>query len=181
MVVSEHGKILRYNHEVHALDKYIKDDSLMTLEVTAFKERLKDVRKREAVEQAVGSPTQSANTPHEKFPRRPGLRPLPSGGLRQLEGNATTPASMAPLEKKAMETSAECLKCHVTGFNQPSGYPNLSTELGSVSCEQCHGFGTLHGDKSFVVKPAAESCTTCHDKKNSPNFDYATYWKKISH
>jgi len=152
----------------------------MAIEVTAFKERLKDVRKREAVEQAVGSTTPNANTPHEKF-----LGAQVCARCHQTAFDSWKDShhatSMAVLEKKAMETSAECLKCHVTGFNQPSGYPNLSTELGSVSCEQCHGFGTLHGDKTFVMKPGAESCTTCHDKKNSPNFDYATYWKKIAH
>ena len=28
---------------------------------------------------------------------------------------------------------------------------------------------------------AKDSCTTCHDEENSPNFDYATYWEKIKH
>jgi 2',3'-cyclic-nucleotide 2'-phosphodiesterase (5'-nucleotidase family) len=178
-VVSEHGKILRYNHEIHSLDKNVKDDSLMALAVTDLKARLADVRKREAVEQAVGANNQ-ANTPHEKFL---GAQVCARCHQAAFDSWKASPHanSMAVLEAKAMEGSADCLKCHVTGFNQPSGYPNSSTELGNVSCEQCHGLGTLHGDKTFVVHPAAQSCTVCHDQKNSPHFDYKAYWSKIAH
>jgi hypothetical protein len=180
-VVSEHGKILRFNHEVHSLDHNVRDDSLMALQVTGLKDQLKDVRKREAVEQVVGQQSQGmAPTPHEKY----------LGGMvcsrchaDAFEAWKKSPhaSSLTALEAKAMDGSAECLKCHVTGYSQVSGYPNAPTEMGSVSCEQCHGFGTQHGDKSFVARPTAETCKVCHDSKNSPNFDYKKYWSQIAH
>ncbi len=180
-VVSEHGKILRYNHEVHSLDHNVKDDSLVAVQVTALKEQLKDVRKREAVEQVVGQQQPGASpAPHEKY--------LGGSICARCHADAFAAwkksphaAALTALEAKAMDGSAECLKCHVTGYSQPSGYPNAQTETGSVSCEECHGFGTLHGDKTFVAHPSAETCKVCHDTKNSPNFDYKKYWGQIAH
>jgi 2',3'-cyclic-nucleotide 2'-phosphodiesterase (5'-nucleotidase family) len=180
-VVSEHGKMLRYNHEVHSLDKNVKDDSLMALQVTALKDQLKEVRKREAVEQVVGQTSPGATqAAHEKY--------LGGQICSRCHADAFTVWKKSPhasaltsLEAKAMEGSAECLKCHVTGYNQTSGYPSAPTEMGAVSCEQCHGFGTLHGDKTFIAKPGAETCKVCHDQKNSPNFDYKKYCSQIAH
>jgi 2',3'-cyclic-nucleotide 2'-phosphodiesterase (5'-nucleotidase family) len=180
MVVSEHGKILRYTHNMHQLDKNVKDDSTIVAMVEDFKGKLRDVRKREAVEQVIGQNTQTPTPAQEKF-----LGAMVCQRCHQAAYEAwnksTHAHSMKPLEAKAMETSAECLKCHVTGYSIPNGYPNAATELGSVSCEQCHGYGTLHGDKQFTVRPAAESCKTCHDSKNSPNFEYESYWARIAH
>src|SRR5262249_32958904 len=71
MVVSGHGKILRVTSEAHSLDKNVKDDSLVTVQVNALKDKLKDIRKREAIEGVVGStpaaPGQAASAAHEKF------------------------------------------------------------------------------------------------------------------
>lgn len=182
-VVSEHGKILRYNHEIHTLDKGVRDDSLMALEVVGLKSQLKEARKREAVEQVVGQPganRAAAPVSHEKF--------LGSQVCSRCHADAFAAwkksphaTSLTSLETKAMEGSADCLKCHVTGYNQASGYPASPAEMGTVSCEQCHGFGTLHGEKRFVARPAAESCKVCHDSKNSPHFEYKKYWSQIAH
>jgi hypothetical protein len=39
----------------------------------------------------------------------------------------------------------KCLKCHVTGFGDPSGYvADGSKDLLMVGCESCHGPGALH-------------------------------------
>ena len=89
--------------------------------------------------------------------------------------------SLATLEGKSMEGSADCLRCHVTGHDDPAGYLVNKTDFGKVSCEQCHGHGTMHGEPGFIAKPKAESCTVCHDKKNSPDFNFAKYWNAIAH
>jgi hypothetical protein len=181
-VVSEHGKILRYTHEAHSLDKNVKDDSTVAASVVGLKESMKEARKREAVEQAVGQSPQATeqNAPHEKFL---GGQICARCHVSEYESwkESKHAHSMASLEAKAMDQSAECLKCHVTGYSQPGGYPALSNELAVVSCEECHGVGTMHGDPKFVARPKAESCAVCHDKKNSPKFEYKSYWAKIAH
>jgi 2',3'-cyclic-nucleotide 2'-phosphodiesterase (5'-nucleotidase family) len=186
-VVSENGKILRYNHEIHQLDKNVKDDSLVALKVLALKDTLKEERKREAVESVVGAAPAAAGAgaaastkaAHEKYL---GAQICARCHQAEFESWKNSPHfhSLSTLESKAMENSAECLKCHVTGYAKPTGFPNTS-ELGSISCEECHGQGTLHGDKTFVARPNAQSCTVCHDQKNSPHFEYKSYWAKIAH
>ena len=185
MVVSEHGKVLRYTHQSHAIDKNTADDSTMAQAVEGLKLRLKEARKREAVESVVGqNPTAPGGGgpggPQEKF-----LGAQMCARCHQPEYQSWKESkhahSMASLETKAMEGAAECLKCHVTGYNMQSGFPNAQGELGTVSCEQCHGYGTTHGDSKFVPHPTESSCVVCHDAKNSPNFDFKEYWARMAH
>lgn len=79
-----------------------------------------------------------------------------------------------------------CIVCHVTGFNEPSGYQMMvykdngagktdttdTVELRNVQCESCHGMGTLHGTAGMVTKVTAESCVKCHDAANDKDFDF---------
>lgn len=47
-----------------------------------------------------------------------------------------------PAKYKANE---ECLKCHTTGYGQPTGFKTAAdTALADVTCEACHGPGSKH-------------------------------------
>ncbi|MCK6480519.1 MAG: hypothetical protein HUU06_00995 [Planctomycetaceae bacterium] len=95
---------------------------------------------------------------------------------------------------KDYTTDAACLKCHTTGYGQDGGYPEKVTPenekvaklMGSVSCEACHGAGSLYlayknekrkenKDATFtkeelmkvgLVEPNEANCKTCHNKDN---------------
>jgi hypothetical protein len=57
------------------------------------------------------------------------------------------------------KTDASCLKCHVTGFGEESGYVDKSTaDLAGSTCESCHGPGSKHAEiaKSFGDKKLSE-------------------------
>jgi hypothetical protein len=91
--------------------------------------------------------------------------------------------SHAKLPEQARDDSA-CLKCHVTGFDQPGGYAaNTEKDLLMVGCEACHGPGERHVDaaqrfilatpdeeakiekemRDTVVKSPSDSvCIACH-------------------
>lgn len=88
---------------------------------------------------------------------------------------------------------ASCLKCHTTGYGQPGGYPvdpkkdeasqKLAALMGNVSCEACHGPGSLYvkhkteeveknKDAKFTFEqmakyglthPDEKNCATCHN------------------
>ncbi len=47
---------------------------------------------------------------------------------------------------KKYETDAECLKCHTTGYGEPTGYKDAKSTpaLQDVGCETCHGPGSKH-------------------------------------
>ncbi|HOC31162.1 MAG TPA: multiheme c-type cytochrome [Armatimonadota bacterium] len=103
--------------------------------------------------------------------------------------------AMETLELKGDGISAkrpDCVKCHSVGFGQPGGY-DISRPLAvlrGVGCEECHGPAAAHvkarrslqPDTSKLVRyPAQAVCLKCHDKDNSPKFEYATYLPKVQH
>jgi hypothetical protein len=57
-------------------------------------------------------------------------------------------------------TDATCLKCHTTGFGEPTGFKNLqqTPNLVGNSCEGCHGPGSKHSEvaKSFGKQKLTE-------------------------
>jgi hypothetical protein len=88
----------------------------------------------------------------------------------------------------------KCLKCHSTYyFVGESQVATLTPEEG-VSCETCHGPGSVYKSMSIMSKretalangmimPSEELCKKCHNSE-SPNFkgfDYKAYLAKIAH
>jgi hypothetical protein len=80
-------------------------------------------------------------------------------------------------------TDATCLKCHSTGFGEPTGFTSeaATPDLVGNTCENCHGAGSEHvkiaekfagqkslsdADKKLVrestVKLRSEVCAACH-------------------
>ena len=90
-------------------------------------------------------------------------------------------------EKWPVTHYPECVSCHVVGYGYKSGFvtPEKTPKLLNVTCENCHGPGSIHaGDDSKaipVAKPTSTSCTQCHNFEHSPKFDFTAYWKKIRH
>jgi hypothetical protein len=106
---------------------------------------------------------------------------------------------------------AECLACHVTGwdpqnvYRYSSGFINeefaegeaqqtMSKLLKGVGCESCHGPGSKHielieekpEEAKKLVRVTLEQarkdvCFTCHDNDNSPHFDFDKYWPQVEH
>lgn len=80
---------------------------------------------------------------------------------------------------------AECVSCHVVGWQQPGGTVLGKTQgKENVQCEACHGPGEKHvelgGDEHYTKRLVPEAvCVTCHNKHHSPKFNYATYLPKI--
>ena len=94
---------------------------------------------------------------------------------------------------------AECLRCHVTGFGRPGGFPAavpddpLQHPMAGVGCEACHGPGKAHGDDPKAPRAIARLggtcnecnilpiCRQCHDGENSPEFDYKDALLRVRH
>jgi len=93
--------------------------------------------------------------------------------------------AFATLEKRQQQYDPRCISCHSTGFGKGGFMGILETpQFANVQCEACHGPGKAHiqnprGTYSKVGAPAM--CYTCHDKLNSPDFNFETYWPKIRH
>jgi 2',3'-cyclic-nucleotide 2'-phosphodiesterase (5'-nucleotidase family) len=91
--------------------------------------------------------------------------------------------AFATIRNKGQSFEPECLSCHTTGYRYQNGYAEERpyNKLVNVQCEACHGYGTEHARDGKWAIQAKDSCLLCHDQKNSPDFDYATYWEKIKH
>ncbi len=89
----------------------------------------------------------------------------------------------ASLEEAHQSTNPACLRCHVTcHLDLPQdGTVGVPTLLRSVQCESCHGMGTDHARDGSYGTVTAATCSACHDKENSPEFDYATYAPRVAH
>ncbi len=80
----------------------------------------------------------------------------------------------------------ECVRCHSTGLGFEGGFVGWkeTPELGSVSCEACHGPGAHHvADPARVrTEPVAEAtCRRCHDWESHPAFRYEESLPKVRH
>jgi hypothetical protein len=80
----------------------------------------------------------------------------------------------------------ECVACHTTAWGKPGGNAQLDTEAmrtwKAVQCEACHGPAAGHPEHAEVkpTVPEESTCRGCHDRANSPEFDYARYRARLS-
>ena len=86
---------------------------------------------------------------------------------------------------KSKERELACLVCHVTGAGEEGGFHDArsSSELVGVTCESCHGAGANHATKPAkgYGEVALSTCIPCHNRQNSPGFDYYTYLPRVLH
>jgi thiol-disulfide isomerase/thioredoxin len=66
----------------------------------------------------------------------------------------------------------QCVGCHVTGMNEPSGFVlgDHGSPLRDVSCESCHGMGGPHNPLAGEKVDAVSGCVDCHDADHSVAF-----------
>jgi Cytochrome c554 and c-prime len=90
------------------------------------------------------------------------------------------------LETKQRTFDAACVGCHSLGFQQ-QGFVNIKAtpQFANVQCESCHGPGVQHSalptEGNYKTPSKNESCLVCHDRENSPDFDFQKYWPVVEH
>lgn len=145
-----------------------------------------------AVDDRLGGMTEIGAARSARYLGDAACTPCHSEAARVHEASAHARA-LASLETRGYQGDPDCLRCHVVALGQSDGWRRRAPrkDLGRVGCESCHGPGSQHvSDYSStagtpiagslqVVTPA--TCTQCHDRENSPAFDYATYWPRILH
>lgn len=159
------------------LDEKIADDAATLEKVTQLKQKLEEARQslRGRHQQVRGSATEQFLTQYE-------CRKCHADIYAKLEGSRHN-AALASLARKGMSQEPDCLACHTTGYEFKGGYDEKppANRLMNVQCEACHGYGSLHRRDGRWKAEARGTCVACHDQKNSPKFDFATYWEKIRH
>ncbi len=114
-------------------------------------------------------------------------RPCHEGVYRFWSGTAHA-GSMASLTPSGERDNPSCLRCHATGFGERSGFGGAEQQgdLGSVSCESCHGPAARHSrnpERASAVLEAGSDCPPCeiqkvcrrcHTLSRSPGFELAS-------
>jgi len=171
------GDLKAFAIEVTELNESVADDPVMLERVEAFKVHLEEFRiaSRGIYQQTQGSADEEFLTDRE-------CRKCHQDITDNLRDSAHNDA-FNTLARKGQTDAPECLVCHTTGYVYIGGYDEKppANRLRSVQCEACHGYGTLHRRDGKWAQEARNGCVVCHDKENSPDFDYDTYWAKIAH
>ncbi len=171
------GKVMAVEVKTTALDDNVPDDEQMKERVDAFKKSLEEFKeaKRASFPRTYGSDKEnylgdrSCMTCHQ--------------AAWDVFSKSAHARAFATLRRQGESDEPECLSCHTTGYQYQNGYADAApyNRLTNVQCEACHGYGTEHERDKGWAQQAKDSCVTCHDQKNSPDFDYASYWAKIKH
>jgi hypothetical protein len=176
----ERGRVTAAVGEELVLSREYPENETVAAAVTEFQGNLNELMKEHAVSRARD---RAAPDGHYYL----NAQNCAACHQREYEIWLETPHSDAfrSLVAVGQEALPECYACHVTGHGDPAGYfPHTeeAAQLVNVQCEVCHGKGTAHArDGSYGASLKMNSCVTCHDPDNSPDFDPEVYWLMMEH
>jgi len=182
LTVSNDGNLIKWTHKVIPLPEDIGDAPRMEQWYADYNEEVR-----------------------VEYDKRVALRKKLETGESSFAGEAVCKNCHASEHKKWSQTrhseafyslqdvnksfDPSCIGCHTVGFETRGGFidPSLTKNLMHVQCENCHGAAKAHA-QSAGVQPVsnkdwdnAKICGQCHVQKHSPDFNFETYWPKISH
>lgn len=180
------GAVDRFTARYVQLDEVIPDDPQMAAITKQARQEIDVVQNRLAEEEASALAV-NANSGQPS----PYVLSEACGKCHKAEyetwQNSRHSHAFAALETKQRTFDAACIGCHSLGFQKPGGFVNVkaTAPLANVQCESCHGPGAEHvlkpTIKNYKTPAKNESCLICHDRENSPDFDFAKYWPVIAH
>jgi 2',3'-cyclic-nucleotide 2'-phosphodiesterase (5'-nucleotidase family) len=174
----DEGKITSYEHEVKPLSTKVKIDRTVSALVSEFEKESKRIHKEMAEKQKERTPAA------REYIGADACKRCHQGAFQSW---VTSPHARAfdTLKKKGKEEDNECLKCHVTGFKERSGYGSDTNRINleGVQCEACHSRGSVHAEKQDkdYGKIYQFVCRRCHNQEFSPDFEFWKYMKRDPH
>ena len=88
------------------------------------------------------------------------------------------------IQEDGRTSDVSCISCHTTWFGKKGGFLNTTStpQLVNVGCVSCHVDFKGHPQQKKTMEPVKEStCIECHDRPNSPDFNFETYRQAVLH
>ena len=172
-----------WDGKVVELGPEFADDAVQTKNLERFRDEL--ARIDFAADQTGFSPPLPADLPPDfRVAGTEACRKCHRDDCRHWDETKHAHAWQTLVEKKS-HVDSYCQHCHTTGYGLPDGFTTLARggERTSVGCESCHGPSLAHASRpaTKTIYAARDRCVTCHDRENSPQFDYEKFWDQIVH
>jgi hypothetical protein len=176
------GVVERFTARYVELDEIIPDDTRMAEMTASARKEIDVVQTRLAEEEAVALAGKPLNTP---FTLSESCAQCHKEEYEVWKKSRHSHA-FAALEEKQRMFDSNCVGCHSLGFRDQGFISVKATpQFANVHCESCHGPGAEHIKAptagNYKTPPKNQSCLVCHDRDNSPDFDFEKYWPVIAH
>ena len=184
LVHLEQGKTgAAWDGKIVELGPEFVDDATQTKNLQRFRDEL--TRVDFAADQTGFSPPLPADLPTDfRVAGTASCRKCHADDCRHWDETKHAHAWQTLVDKKS-HVDPYCQHCHTTGYGLPAGFAKLDRgdERTNVGCESCHGPSRAHATRpaTKTIYDARDRCTTCHDRENSPQFDYEKFWEQIAH
>jgi hypothetical protein len=169
--------------EAFMLGADIPDDKDMARLVRGFTESFNEKLERAKKERAAREAEKAAQGSAEHYLGAEVCARCHAAESAQWKTTAHARAWQTLVDVK-QDTNAQCIGCHVVGYNQPGGFKDAASTMAmaNVQCESCHGMGSQHDAYATQQRRVtAQTCQICHTKETSPGFDFALYMPYVSH
>src|SRR5215471_17389801 len=176
------GVVERFTARYVELDEVIPDDKRMAEITAGARKEIDAVQTRLAEEEAAVIAGKPLNTP---FTLSESCAQCHKAEY-EVWKNSRHSHAFAALEEKQRMFDGNCVGCHSLGFRD-RGFVSVKAtpQFANVQCEACHGPGAEHIKAptagNYKTPPKNQSCLVCHDRDNSPDFDFDKYWPVIAH
>jgi len=176
------GVVERFTARYVELDEVIPDDKRMAEITAGARKEIDAVQTRLAEEEAAVIAGKPLNTP---FTLSESCAQCHKAEY-EVWKNSRHSHAFAALEEKQRMFDGNCVGCHSLGFRD-RGFVSVKAtpQFANVQCESCHGPGAEHIKAptagNYKTPPKNQSCLVCHDRDNSPDFDFDKYWPVIAH
>jgi hypothetical protein len=169
--------------EVVEMGPSLADDAAQTKNLADYRQRLAQ-RDFSAIESGL-APTLPTEVPADyRIAGTQSCRDCHPGDCASWDSSPHAHA-WATLDPNGAQADPACQKCHTTGYGLPGGFASMRDSLAAtnVGCESCHGPSHAHANEPRLrtTFAARDQCIVCHDRENSPHFDFDVYWPKITH
>jgi Cytochrome c554 and c-prime len=176
------GVVERFTARYVELDEIIPDDPRMAEITASARKEIDVVQTRLAEEEAAVIAGKPLNTP---FTLSESCAQCHKAEY-EVWKNSRHSHAFAALEEKQRMFDGNCVGCHSLGYRD-RGFVSVKAtpQFANVHCESCHGPGAEHIKAptagNYKTPSKNQSCLVCHDRDNSPDFDFEKYWPVVAH